>query len=221
MAEINIEPRRRGFNWLWLLGIAALLGLLVFLFVGKGDRNVSQTADNTSNAMEKGVGAASGAAGGMADRASSAWNGLDFNAPRVDRDELKISSPDFETRGNDNYTIYSLGENLLFDSDKAELSNKAQQNLNQIVASIKKRYADGQIRVYGYTDARANDQHNKELSAERAEAVKKWLTSKGNLSESQVSVHPMGEENPVASNQTSGGQKMNRRVEIVAMNSKE
>jgi outer membrane protein OmpA-like peptidoglycan-associated protein len=131
---------------------------------------------------------------------------------------MKISSPDFETRGNDNYTVYSLGENLLFDTDKAELSAGAKDNLQQIVASINQRYANGNIRLYGFTDATAGKEYNKELSEKRAENVKNWLTQSGNIDASRISVHPMGEANPEASNQTEEGRQQNRRVEIVAMN---
>ena len=50
----------------------------------------------------------------------------------------------------------------------------------------------------------------------RAEAVRNWLTQNGNISQDRISVHPVGEADPVASNQTAEGRQQNRRVEIVA-----
>jgi len=221
MAEIEIKPKDKGgFNWLWLLAIAALAGLVIWLVTRNKD------ADNTvaaaGNTVENTVGAAGekvkDAGEGVAAEARDAWESVDLNAPKVERPELNISSPDFEARGNDNYTIYSLGENLLFDTDKAELRADAEQNLQQIAASIKQRYPEGQIRLYGFTDATAGQEYNKELSEKRAENVKNWLTQNTNMDASRISVHPMGESSPEASNQTEAGRQKNRRVEIAAMN---
>jgi outer membrane protein OmpA-like peptidoglycan-associated protein len=114
--------------------------------------------------------------------------------------------------------VYSLGEKLLFDTDKAELRADAKNNLQQVVTSINQRYANGNIRLYGFTDATAGKEYNKELSEKRAENVKNWLTQNGKIDASRISVHPMGEASPEASNKTEAGRQQNRRVEIVAMN---
>jgi hypothetical protein len=57
---------------------------------------------------------------------------------------------------------------------------------------------------------------NKELAEQRAEAVRAWLAKNGNMSEGNISVHPVGESQPTASNATEQGRQKNRRVEIVA-----
>jgi outer membrane protein OmpA-like peptidoglycan-associated protein len=211
MAEINIEPKeKKGPNWLWILGIALLAGLVIWLLAGRNNKR--DTVATTTEQV--------GAATGMSNDANSEdnWRNIDLNAPVVDRSEIKISSPDFETRGNDQYTIYSMGENLLFDTDKATLRSDAKNNLDQIAASLKQRYNQGQVRIYGHADATAGASYNRELSEQRAEAVKNWLTSNANIDASRISIQPMGESAPVASNQTEKGRQMNRRVEIVAMN---
>lgn len=209
MAEINIEPRKKGPNWLWILGIAALAGLVIWLLTrnrhtesdAQAMRNDAETVDTRADGV-----------------AVDAWNDVDLNAPRVERPEINISSPDFELRGNDRYTVYSMGEKLLFDTDKATLSADAKQNLEQIAASIAQRYGQGQIRIYGHADARDDAQDNQQLSQQRAETVKDWLVNNAKIDASRISIHPMGESDPVASNQTASGQQQNRRVEIVAMN---
>jgi outer membrane protein OmpA-like peptidoglycan-associated protein len=216
MAEINIEPKDKGkgFNWLWILGILALIGIVAWLFAG----NKNETENNvaTTNTTEQvGTGAAVGANDANTD---DMWRDVDLNVPTVSYPELNISSSDFEVRGNDKYSVYSLGENLLFDTDKATLSASSKQNLDQIAASLKQRYEQGNIRIYGHADARDDASYNKQLSQERAESVKNWLVSNANIDASRISIHPMGESDPVASNQTKEGMKKNRRVEIVAMN---
>jgi outer membrane protein OmpA-like peptidoglycan-associated protein len=211
MAEINIEPKKKGPNWLWILGILALIGVVAWLFAGNKKDEVSTVATNTTEAV--------GTATEMNDaNTGDVWRDVDLNAPKVDYPEIKLSSPDFEVRGTDKYAVYSLGENLLFDTDKATLRSEAKQNLDQIAASLKQRYDQGQLRIYGHADARADASHNQELSQQRAEAVKNWLVSNANIDASRISIHPMGESDPAASNATQQGQQMNRRVEIVAMN---
>lgn len=209
MAEINIEPKKKGFNWLWILGILALVGIVGWLLSRNGDNDSNATAmRNDAETVESSVST------GAADM----WRDVDLNVPTVKHPEINISSPDFEVRGNDKYSVYSMGENLLFDTDKATIRSDVKQNMDQIVASINQRYGQGQIRIYGHADARADAEHNRELSQQRAEAVKNWLVSNANIDASRISIHPMGESDPVASNQTESGQQKNRRVEIVAMN---
>lgn len=206
MAEINIEPRKKSPIWPWILGVLLLGGIIWFLTRDR-DREPATTPVAVNNDAE--------ASGNRTD--ADMWRDVDLNAPRVERPELKITSPDFEVRGTDQYTIYSLGENLLFDSDQAALRADAEQNLKQIAASIKQRYAGGQVRLYGFTDAQAGENYNKELSEKRAEAVKNWLVTNAEMDASKVMVHPMGESAPIASNQTEEGRQQNRRVQIVAM----
>ncbi len=214
MAEINIEPKKKGMNWLWILGIAVLAGLVIWLLAGRKD-----TKETVATATEQVGAAGAGAASATNDaNTEDSWRNIDMNAPVVTLPEVTVGAPDFEARGNDQYTIYSLGENLLFETDKATLSPQAEQNLQQIAGSLKQRYAQGQVRVYGHADARADASYNKELSEQRAEAVRQWLVSNAGIDASKISVQPMGESDPAASNETKSGQKQNRRVEIVAMN---
>jgi outer membrane protein OmpA-like peptidoglycan-associated protein len=147
-------------------------------------------------------------------RTGDDWNDVDFNAPAVTYDE--VSDKNINVRGNNNYGIYGVGENILFDEGKSTLRSGAEANLRQIVGSIDKRYSGSNVRVYGYTDAVGSAGYNKELAEQRAEAVRNWLVQNGNVAENRISVHPVGEGQPVASNSTEQGRQQNRRVEIVA-----
>ena len=143
------------------------------------------------------------------------WNELDWNSPVIKYDEVK--SKDVSIRGNDNYAIYSVEEKVLFNSGQSTIRKQAEQNLNEIASAIAS-HSKGDIRVYGYTDSTDTKESNKELSQKRAEAVRNYLISKGNIPENRISVYAEGEDNPVATNSTSQGRQQNRRVEIVAMN---
>ncbi len=103
---------------------------------------------------------------------------------------------------------------VLFDSGKASLKSSAKATLDKIAAAIKKDYAGKKVFVDGHTDAdpisKTKDQwkDNLDLSAERARAVAKYLTSQG-LEQKLVDARAMGSTNPKPNKAAS------RRVEIV------
>lgn len=110
---------------------------------------------------------------------------------------------------------------LLFATSSATLASKSKADLNDF-ATLLKNDADLAVDVQGYTDnqgwknstAEQSAQKNLNLSQQRAESVKNYLTSQG-VSYSQFkNVTGFGESNPVADNSTKAGQQANRRVEV-------
>jgi len=69
----------------------------------------------------------------------------------------------------------------------------------------------------GYASAEGTDAHNMELSIDRANAVKAYLTNSG-VSTTQLTTQGFGESNPVADNTTEAGRILNRRVEMQKLN---
>ena len=127
----------------------------------------------------------------------------------------EITIPGVAVRGDSTYSVYSVDETVLFDTDKADVKPSAADALQQITGSIGRRYAAQQVRVMGFADSRGDKSYNKELSERRAEAVKSYLVNTGKIATDRVSVEPMGEAMPVATNATPAGRQENRRVEIV------
>jgi outer membrane protein OmpA-like peptidoglycan-associated protein len=142
----------------------------------------------------------------------NAWDMTKAKLADVKYEEITL--PDVSVRGNDTYNVYSVDEKVLFDTDKADIKPGAAAALQQITGSIGRRAASGQVRVMGFADSRGDKNYNRELSEKRAEAVKNYLVSTGKLDAGRVSVEPMGEAAPVASNATAEGRQENRRVEI-------
>lgn len=209
MAQLDVQPKKRSSPWwIWLLVALALIGIIIFLSRGC-NRTVN---DTTATTRDSGSSAATGATGVTG--AATDWNGINFNSPAASYDEITDSS--INVRGGDGYAIYSLGENVLFDTDKSTIKADAGSNLKQLAASLSKRFSNGEIRVYGHTDAEGSAGYNKQLAEQRAEAVKAWLVKNAQISEQNISLHPVGESQPVASNATESGRQQNRRVEIVA-----
>ncbi|MCK5097703.1 MAG: OmpA family protein, partial [Desulfobacteraceae bacterium] len=58
-----------------------------------------------------------------------------------------------------------------------------------------------------------NPEYNKKLSKFRANIVKSFLMGKG-IKPEQIIEKGLGSENPIESNNTSFGRRMNRRVEV-------
>jgi outer membrane protein OmpA-like peptidoglycan-associated protein len=155
-------------------------------------------------------------AGDMAtDAANAADNAWDMTKAKLADVKLtEITLPGVRVRGDSTYNVYSVDETVLFDTDKSEIKPSAAETLKQITGSIGQRYGTRQVRVMGFADSRGDKDYNKELSEKRAEAVKNYLVTNGSIDASRISVEPMGEAMPAASNATAAGRKENRRVEI-------
>jgi outer membrane protein OmpA-like peptidoglycan-associated protein len=151
-------------------------------------------------------------AAGAAASVDNAWDMT--KAKLADVKFKEITLPGVSVRGDSTYNVYSVDETVLFDTDKADIKAGAAESLQQITGSIGQRAATGQVRVMGFADSRGDKNYNRELSEKRAEAVKNYLVSTGKIDAARVSVEPMGETQPVASNATAEGRQENRRVEI-------
>ncbi len=204
MAELNVQPKSKRPWWLWLLLALLALALLFFLLRGCNREEATTPTDTGATADST----AMAPTGNTMD-----WEGIDFGAPAATYEE--ITDADISVRGNEDYAIYSVDETILFDTDKNTIKANAADKLKQVSESMGKRFANGQVRIYGHTDAQGSAGYNLQLAEQRAEAVKNWLTQNGNVTEDRVSLHPVGESQPVASNASAEGRQQNRRVEIV------
>jgi OmpA-OmpF porin, OOP family len=69
------------------------------------------------------------------------------------------------------------------------------------------------VTATGHTDNIGPDTYNQQLSARRAQAVKRYLVGKG-LKPAMIEAVGAGEEGPVAPNDDPAGRAMNRRTDI-------
>ncbi|HXT97591.1 MAG TPA: OmpA family protein, partial [Polyangia bacterium] len=75
-------------------------------------------------------------------------------------------------------------------------------------------YPSATIRVESYTDNVGTAAANLDLSRDRSETVKGLLGGKG-IDPTRVATAGLGQESPIASNQTDTGRALNRRTDIV------
>jgi outer membrane protein OmpA-like peptidoglycan-associated protein len=93
-------------------------------------------------------------------------------------------------------------------------SGRARAAIAEVARVILARNVRGVVRVNGYTDNLGSAAYGRTLSRRRAEAVAAALRPR--LTGVQVTLQPrgFGEANPVASNATEEGRRLNRRVTI-------
>ncbi|WP_336698002.1 OmpA family protein [Pantoea dispersa] len=109
--------------------------------------------------------------------------------------------------------IVRLDSMSLFDSGKSTLKAGSTKMLVNSLVGIKAK-PGWLIVVAGHTDNTGNPQLNQTLSLKRAEAVRDWMRDTGDVPESCFAVQGYGESRPVATNDTTDGRALNRRVEI-------
>ncbi|MCO4018085.1 DUF4398 domain-containing protein [Pseudomonas aeruginosa] len=112
-------------------------------------------------------------------------------------------------------TMVTFGD-VLFDLDKSDLKPGAMRNIQQL-AEFLQQNPERQVIVEGYTDSTGSANYNQRLSERRADSVRMALLSRG-ISPERVATRGYGKEYPVASNGTSSGRAMNRRVEVTISN---
>jgi outer membrane protein OmpA-like peptidoglycan-associated protein len=145
------------------------------------------------------IGAGAGAAAGAA-----VGNYLDKQARELEQVA--------ETKRTEHGILLNLRSELLFETDSAVLTEDAIQQLTRI-GDILAKYPEDKIRVEGHTDSTGPVAYNEQLSARRAEAVARVLTSRG-VAPRQMLVLGMGEAQPVAPNDSMAGRSANRRVQL-------
>ena len=130
-------------------------------------------------------------------------------------DELNALEGELEAEQTNRGLVLTLGD-LLFDTGGAELKEGAEVSMDRLAAFLNEN-PERRLLIEGHTDSRGTDDFNKELSAKRADAVAEALVERGIPSERLRSVG-LGEDYPVAGNDSAAGMQQNRRVEIVVSN---
>jgi OOP family OmpA-OmpF porin len=102
-------------------------------------------------------------------------------------------------------------KDLEFDLGKSTIRSNSYTSLNRVSALlIEKNFS---LKLAGHTDNSGSMALNLRLSKDRAEAVKAYLVSQG-ANASRIEATGYGPNQPIASNKTSDGRQLNRRVEF-------
>jgi outer membrane protein OmpA-like peptidoglycan-associated protein len=89
--------------------------------------------------------------------------------------------------------------------------------LNNIVTAAN-IFPNGRIKISGHTDATGGAERNLALSKARANGVARFLRTVGGISSERLISEGRGDQDPIASNQTSDGRAANRRIDVWVVN---
>lgn len=127
--------------------------------------------------------------------------------------EGKVLEKDYTQEMTD--VVSSASEQILFRTGSAEIDPNSFELLNTLHRQL--LTSDGlKIRLVGHTDNTGQAGNNQILSLQRARSVKSFFVEKGIL-EIRIEAEGRGQAEPVASNNTSAGKALNRRVEIITL----
>ena len=101
---------------------------------------------------------------------------------------------------------------IKFTSGGFVLAKNSHTLLNRL-AQTAKGCPNQTIIISGYTDSQGSEKSNRELSEKRAQAVADYLQKMGIEKEYLIS-KGYGEEKPIATNRTTKGRALNRRIEL-------
>ena len=197
------------------------ISLAVILIVGVAGCSASRTAKGgaigaTAGGVVGGIighqsgntaaGAIIGAAIGGA---AGAYIGhyMDEQAEEIERD---LDGATVERIGEGIKITFDSG--LLFDVGEASLKPASKANLTNLAAILNK-YEDTDILLEGHTDATGSEEHNLNLSRNRAQSVANYLAGEA-VMETRFTIMGYGETQPIADNETIAGRTQNRRVEV-------
>lgn len=123
-------------------------------------------------------------------------------------DELVALEAEQTERG----IVLTLGD-VLFETDRAELKEGAEVSIDRL-ADFMSEQTERRLLIEGHTDSRGSDEYNVRLSDRRANAVAEALVQRG-IASDRLRPVGLGEDYPVATNESTAGRQQNRRVEIV------
>jgi outer membrane protein OmpA-like peptidoglycan-associated protein len=127
---------------------------------------------------------------------------------------LRRQLENLQLRQTESGVVVTLGD-VLFESGQTELREEAMDSLVEVVDLLQSE-PDKNIRIEGHTDSVGEATTNLEISQKRADAVLKALVALG-VDAARVTTQGMGEDFPIASNETEEGRAQNRRVDVILL----
>jgi outer membrane protein OmpA-like peptidoglycan-associated protein len=136
----------------------------------------------------------------------------DNAATQLENAELERQILDLNGRTTDRGLVVTLGD-VLFDTGQSTIQGGNTSNLDKLAVFLN-RYSNRDVTIEGHTDNVGNNDTNQALSQNRANAVRSYLVAEG-VAMDRFVASGMGENAPVASNDSDTGRQQNRRVEVI------
>jgi len=127
---------------------------------------------------------------------------------------LRRQLENLQLRQTESGVVVTLGD-VLFESGETSLRDEAMASLVEVVDLLQSE-PEKKIRIEGHTDSTGEATTNLKISEQRATAVYEALVSLG-VDAGRITVAGMGEDFPIASNDTEQGRAQNRRVDVILL----
>lgn len=114
------------------------------------------------------------------------------------------------------YSLVLSDDAVKFPVNGSDLSKESIAMLDDFAARLKGENKNVYLEIQGHTDSTGADVYNYKLGEERAEAVRRYLNTKG-VALNRMSTISYGKNEPVDSNKTKDGRAKNRRVVVVVL----
>ena len=129
-------------------------------------------------------------------------------------DTLRRQLENLQLRQTESGVVVTLGD-VLFESGETSLRDDALASLVEVVDLLQSE-PDKDIRIEGHTDSTGDSVTNLQISEQRATAVMDALVSLG-VEAARITAAGMGEDFPIATNDTEEGRAQNRRVDVILL----
>ena len=129
-------------------------------------------------------------------------------------DTLRRQLENLQLRQTESGVVVTLGD-VLFETGETQLRDDAMASLVEVVDLLQSE-PDKKIRIEGHTDSTGDAETNLKISQQRADAVRDALVSLG-VDADRITAKGMGEDFPIATNETEDGRRQNRRVDVILL----
>jgi len=129
--------------------------------------------------------------------------------PEMDRGAIRLQKLE------QHRLLISMTSETTFEVDSTRIKSGFHNSMNKM-SRILNKYGKTELLIVGHTDSTGSASYNQQLSERRAEAVKQYLLSRKVVPQ-RLSSFGKGESQPVASNASAAGRRLNRRVDIIVV----
>lgn len=103
---------------------------------------------------------------------------------------------------------------IQFETDMATLLPTSEQTI-KVIADVLNKNKSMRVYIVGHTDDTGSNEHNMQLSSQRAQAVIKALVQQHKIDAARLAPFGAGPYAPLGNNADEAGRALNRRVEII------
>lgn len=171
-------------------------------------RSIKETDQRVQTAIQQ-----AGASGDAANQKALASDQQAEQAQaRADTAVQRVANIEKVVAGTDDYKVVKE-ITVSFAPDSAELSDDSKAQLGQLVGDAT-GVNDAVVVVEGFTDSMGSTDYNYLLSDRRADVVRQYLAGQCSVPAYKIHTVGLGEDTPIAANNTSEGRAQNRRAKV-------